>query len=444
FQLSFAAVGALIVLVPILRQRIPDVLYRYRLSKAATDLVLTSVVATLGTAPVMLYHFGQLPLAGLVLNVIAIPATATALFGGLGTGLLGYHVPFLADAFAAVCELGTSVMMFAGEQGAQSLDWTVIRMFVREPLVVLALVSGLLVLAFWIRPRVRWRFVALTILLISLGAWTSTIRNEHQPRLDVLFLDVGQGDATLVTLPNGKTMLIDAGLRNAYTDHGTRTILPHLRRFGIDRLDAVVLTHADADHFGGALSVMEHIDVGRLIHSGHQKDNALWQRTLAVADSLGVPQRTVMAGDVLDLDASVRVRVLHPTGIPQSWEDGNDASVVLRLEYNNTSFLFTGDVEASGESSLVSTYGSLLASTVVKVAHHGSSTSSTEPFVDEAADSTTEFAVVSVAKRNRYGLPNEEPLARWITAGVDVLETAQEGAVWLQSNGTRVERVNWR
>src|SRR5690606_41646610 len=126
------------------------------------------------------------------------------------------------------------------------------------------------------------------------------------------------------------------------------------------------------------------------------------------------------------------------------WIDRNEGSVVLRAEFGGTSFLLTGDAEAGAEAALVARYGDALASTVVKVGHHGSRTSSTAPFVAAASDSTTAFAVVSVAARNRYGLPDEEPLARWAAAGAAVHLTAEEGAVWPRSDGVRVERVDWR
>lgn len=444
FQLSFSAVAALIVLMPILQQWVPNRAFQYRLSKSVVGLVLTSVAATLGTAPVVLFHFGQLPLAGLILNIVAIPATAVTLFGSIGTALVGSYTPLFADAFAAVAELGASAMLVTSEAGVRHLDWSLLRGFVRDPLVVLSIVAALGALAFWLRPRIRWQMVGLGILFISLSAWSGIATGDYQSRLDVVFLDVGQGDATLVTFPNGKTMLIDAGIRDPYRDQGSRTILPHLRRYGIERLDALVITHADADHFGGALSVMEEVEVGQLIHNGHQKDNELWLETLRAADSLGVEQQIVQTGDVLSMDASVRIRVLHPTRTPQPWEDGNDASVVLRMEHGETSFLFTGDTEDFGESQLVSRYDSLLASTVVKVGHHGSRTSSTQAFVDAASDSTTAFAIVSVAKRNRYGLPNQEPMARWEATNASLLQTANEGAIWLRSNGQEVSRIDWR
>lgn len=442
-QLSFAAVAALVTLTPLLSCRVPEAWQRRPAIRWAVNMTVVSMAATLGTAPVLAFHFGRVPLAGLLLNLTAIPATEVALFGGLLTVIFAWF-PFVADAFAAVAEMGSAVLLISSKSGAQHLGWSIVEGFVREGWLVVSMVLALVAFALWKHPRTRWSLLAIALACLATSLWIGVIRKDAAPRLDVVFLDVGQGDATLISLPNGRHVLVDAGLRDPYTNQGLRTVVPHLRRFGIHRLDAVVLTHADVDHYGGVFSVMEEIEVGQLIYNGHQKENEIWLAALRSADSLGVPQRIVQAGDMLNLDANVRIRVLHPGNAPEPWEDGNDASLVLRLEYGATSFLLTGDVEAFGESEMVARYGSLLASTVVKVAHHGSRTSSTERFVEASSDSSTAFAVVSVARRNRYGLPNEEPLARWRGTNADVLQTAHEGAIWLRSAGERIERVRWR
>ncbi len=442
FQLSFAAVGALVTITQRMSSHLPGSWQRRPVVRWVSNMTIVSVAATLGTAPVLLYHFGRVPLAGLLLNLVAIPATAVALLGGLFTVLFAW-IPFAADAFAAVAELGSATLLMTSQTGAQYLGWALVGGFVREGWLVMSLVLCLGAFALWARPRARWTLFAGALVTLSISLWLGVARRVAIPQLDVVFLDVGQGDATLISLPNGHHVLVDAGFHDPYTDQGRRTVLPHLRRYGIRSLDAIVLTHADADHYGGVFTVMEDVEVQSLVYNGHQKKNELWQAALHVADSLGVPQRIVRAGDVLDLDPRVRIRVLHPASTPGPSEDGNDASVVLRLEYGSTSFLLTGDVEAYGEAELVGRYGDLLAGTVVKVAHHGSRTSSTEAFVDAATDSSTAYAVVSVARRNRYGLPNEEPLSRWEAASADVLQTALEGAIWLRSDGERIERVQW-
>ena len=443
FQLSFAAVGALVTMTPLLSSRIPQAWQQRPAIRSVLNMTMVSIAATLGTAPVLLYHFGRLPLAGILLNIAAIPATAVALFGGLFTVTLDW-LPPVADAFAAVAELGSTVLLMTSRTGAQYLGWALFEGFVRESWLVMSMVLSLGALALWARPRTRWILIAGGLGCLAVSLWMGVVRGEAAPRLDVVFLDVGQGDAALISLPNGRHVLVDAGLRDAYSDQGLRTVLPHLRRYGIRKLDAVIVTHADADHYGGVFSVMEEVEVGSLIHNGHQRENPFWLAALRTADSLDVPQRIVQAGDTLALDGSVRVRVLHPAETPEPFEDGNDSSVVLRVEYGDTSFLFTGDVEAFGESEIVARYGDLLAGTVVKVAHHGSRTSSTGAFVEAASDSTTTHAIISVARRNRYGLPDEEPLARWEATSAEVLQTAHEGAVWLRSDGENIERVLWR
>jgi competence protein ComEC len=123
-------------------------------------------------------------------------------------------------------------------------------------------------------------------------------------------------------------------------------------------------------------------------------------------------------------------------------ESPNDASVVLAVEHGATRWLLTGDAEAAGEAALLARFGERLKADVVKVGHHGSRTSSTPPLVDAAGQ--PQFAVVSVARRNRYGLPDEEPIARWAATGAAVLHTSTEGAVWLRSDGESIERVDWR
>jgi competence protein ComEC len=442
-QLSFAAVGALVALSPVLERPIPEAWRRRRGLRGLLRNGVATVAATLGTAPLVLYHFGQLPLSGLVLNLAAVPLTGAVLLAGL-LCVVAAPLPFAADAFGAVAEGGCLLLLALSREGDVRMAWTLVEGYVRDPWLVGAFAFALVALALVRRPRARWGLSAGAVGCCALAVWGAVLRGDARPRLDAVFFDVGQGDAALLSFPNGRHVLVDAGLRDPYSDWGERVVVPHLRRYGVRRLDALVLTHPHADHVGGARAVMEAVPVGRLVHAGPEEDSELWRSLLYVADSLGVPQRVVSSGDTLALDPSVRLRVLAPEGPPPPWLDPNEGSVVLRVEHGATSFLLTGDAEAGTEAALAARYGGALASTVVKVGHHGSRTSSTEPFVAAASDPSTAFAVVSVGRRNRYGLPDEEPLARWAAAGAAVLQTAEEGAVWLRSDGREVRRVDWR
>lgn len=438
FQLSFGAVAAIVTLTPLVTAAVPERIRQSPMGTALVGSVATSLAATVGTAPALLAHFGRLPLGGLVLNVPAIPLTALTLGAGLGCVVLA-PIPPLAAALGAVADLAGRVLLAITEAGAQTLGWATYSRYLDAPTALIACALTIGALALWRRPVARRRLVLAAVASVAIGMWASVVRGDERPRLDVLFLDVGQGDATLLALPNGRHVLVDAGLRSPYVDEGARTVLPHLQRYGIDHLDALVLTHADADHIGGAASVLEAVRVGRLVVNGQSGETDLWADVMAAADSLNVPIHAVGTGDTLDLDPSVRLRVLGPAGRMAS---PNDASVMLRVEHGATRWLLTGDAEAAGESALVDRFATALAADVVKVGHHGSETSSTEPLVDAAGRPL--FAVVSVARRNRYGLPDEAPLARWTATGAEVLQTSYEGAIWLRSDGQTVERVDWR
>lgn len=445
FQLSFSAVAALVLLTPRLEAPVPAALRRHPAGGWALRSLSASLAATLGTAPVLLATFGAVPLAALVLNLPAIPLTGVVLGSGLGAvSLHGWAGP-AADALGALASASAGALLWLSREGARDLGALTLRMHLTAPALLAASAAALGVLAFWPRRRARAAAGVVALALACLSVWAHVLRGDARPHLDVLFLDVGQGDATLLRLPGGRHVLVDAGLRDDYTDQGARTVVPHLRRFGIARLDALVLTHPDADHVGGAQAVLEALPVGTLIHNGHLRPTETWQRTLRLADSLGVAQRVVRTGDTLALDPHVRLRVLAPDGPPPPEADGNDASVVLLAEFGRTRFLLTGDAEAGAEAMLAARFGPLLRADVVKVGHHGSRTSSTQPLVLAAsAGLSLRYAVVSVARRNRYGLPNAEPLLRWQAAGAAVLQTADEGAVWLRSDGEAVRRRFWR
>ena len=438
FQLSFGAVAALVTLTPLWTAAVPE---RIRQSTVGTFLagsIGTSVAATVGTAPALLFHFGRLPIGGLVLNVVAIPLTAATLGGGLGCALTAWAPP-LAATFGALATATGQMLLWTTEAGAAALGGIAYDGFLDSASVLIALLLSIAGLALWRRPVARTRLTLAACGCLAVGVWTGFARGDARPALDVVFLDVGQGDATLLSTPGGKHVLIDAGLKSPYVDEGERTVLPHLARFGIARLDVLVLTHADADHIGGARSVLQHAEVGRLVVNGQDGTSDLWADVLHLADSLGVPVQPVRAGDTLAVDPTVRLRVLGPAG---PMESPNDASVVLFVEHGATRWLLTGDAEVAGEAAVVARFGGRLAANVVKVGHHGSRTSSTSALVE--ATGRPAFAVVSVARRNRYGLPDEEPIERWTATGAAVLHTSAEGAVWLRSDGETVDRIDWR
>ncbi|MEM8598455.1 MAG: DNA internalization-related competence protein ComEC/Rec2 [Bacteroidota bacterium] len=441
FQLSFSAVTGLVLLTPLAERWTPARWWQPSRWRWALQSTNATIAATLATAPVLAYHFGAVPLAGLVLNLVAIHLTAAVLLAGLLTVATAGWADALATAYGGAVELGAALLLGTAEVGNDWLGVWTFTGFVRNPWLVAAGVAALLTLTAWSRPRWRWRIAVFSAALAVVAAGAPALTGDDAPRLDVVFFDVGQGDATLLVTPRGRTVLIDAGVRDDFSDQGAWTILPHLQRHGIDRLDALVLTHAHADHYGGAQALLEALPVGTVYTNGLDSDADLWRGLLAAAAAHNVPIVTPAGGTMLDLDPSVRMQWLHASAA--SFSDANEASLALRVVHGVTSWLFTGDGEAQAEAYLVARYGSLLASDVVQVGHHGSRTSSTPAFVEHVTMEDTR-AVVSVGRRNRYRLPHAEVIERWEHAGAKVAQTADVGAVWLRSDGTAVEEVAWR
>lgn len=447
FQLSIAAVAGIVTLHPRLREWLPDSWLDSTVKDWFTSTVTVSAAATIGTAPVLMIHFGWVSGAGLLLNLIAIPCTGLALSASLAMVLVGEVWPVAGMAFGSGANFFVQGILFTAREGAHWLGDIGIRIFQPSVWTVGAIIGGILALAQWPRPRHRWRCLICALLFATGGVWSDAGSRSAQPTLDILFFDVGQGDAALVTTPDDRRVLVDTG-----PTFGTESaaisfsVLPYLRRRGIDSLHTVLVTHPDADHLGGLPTLLREVSVGRVLHSGQHVDTELFHRSCQRLQHEGIPTRAVARGDVVSFGDVVRGQVLGPPLRPRrrGITSKNGRSVVVRLTYGRISVLLPGDIEEAAEWDLVQTYGHRLRSRVVKVPHHGSETSSTNAFVDAVVDSSKTKAVVSVGGSNRFGMPDSSVVSRWRSEGAQVSSTAQEGARWFRSNGRLIWTVHWR
>lgn len=448
FQLSMGAVAAIVTIHPRLMAWVPDRWASWPPAEWAASVTAASAAATIGTAPVLLWHFGWVSVGGLVLNIPGIPCTGLALSAALGMVAVGGPWPEMGAAFGSTADLLVRGLLLTSRWGAEWLGWAGLQMPRPAPWVLAAMVVGGVALAQWPRPRHRWRCVVCSLLLLVGGVWTTVLGRGGGATLEVLFFDVGQGDAVLVTTPRGDRMLVDTGPRSPGTGAAaSRSVLPYLEARGVRRLETVVITHPDEDHLGGLPALLREMSVGRVLHSGQGGGTDLYRESRRLLRGTRTVRRSVKRGDVFSFGASVRVQVLGPPSQPHQHgiEGKNGRSLVLHLTYGQTDVLLPGDVESAAERSLVRAYGDQLDARVVKVPHHGSTTSSTLRFVDHAVDGGKETtAVVSVGSSNQFGMPSPEVVARWKSRGAQIRSTARRGAVWLRSNGRRVWPVRWK
>jgi len=265
--------------------------------------------------------------------------------------------------------------------------------------------------------------------VITLLIWLA-VGTLPDGRLHVTFLDVGQGDAILITLPDGRQMLIDGG--PSATDLNWR--LGRKMPFWDRSLDVVINTHPDADHLGGLVSILERYEVGQVIVSdmaGHSELYEEWERQLDQAKLQPVIGQSGMA---LSLGKGITATILSPGSHTLSADNPNDHSVVVRLEMGQISFLLPGDIETPIERSLV--YADIpLTATVLKSPHHGSNTSSSESFLDAV---NPQLAIISVGEDNKFGHPSSAVLDRYAEHGITVLRTDQQGTIEFITDGERL------
>ncbi len=253
-------------------------------------------------------------------------------------------------------------------------------------------------------------------------------------RLQVLALDVGQGDSLLIISPGGKNVLIDAG-----TPQSGDEVVAALQKHGISSLDLVVATHPHSDHIGGIRRVLDNFPVRNFLDSGQDYPSATYERLLRSIKEKGVNYIAAKKGQTFELDSGARLEVLNPMGdgswITEVRSGGsvqNANSVVLRLSYGSFAMIFTGDAEAETEAEIMKA-GRNLGAQVLKVGHHGSRYASSSDFLSAVRP---QVAIISCGADNKYGHPSQETLNRLRRHQIQVYRTDLHGEIVIVSDGS--------
>jgi competence protein ComEC len=467
FQLSFLAMAGLILLYPYFqvwgRKGVASLFGARERIVAAGSIITDGFAATLAAivavGPLIAYNFGVVSLVALPATFFSLPAlpfiivtSALVAFVGLLASLAAQILGWLAWIFLSYLVFlvqGFDALPYSSLEVPTVSAWHILGYYAilagviaflnrRNQLADFSsrLTSGIKKVAEGIpKPRLGFstKWLILPLLVVAILVWSVAL-TAPDDKLHISFLDVGQGDAILIQTPNGQDILIDGGpdLQKINLELGER--LPFWDR----TIDLVVCTQPQADHVTGLVEVIQRYKVNQVLEPGVSYNSSIYQEWCNLVEDKGIEYNVARAGQEIDLGSGIKIEVLNP---PESlWEgtsdDVDNNGVVLKLSWSKVSFLFTADIREEAEFELIGQRANLK-STLLKVAHHGSETSTTSQFL-AAVD--PELAVISVGADNPFGHPGQEVVERLIDRlGEDnVYRTDEDGTIEFITDGERL------
>lgn len=394
--------------------------------------LFSSIGATLATAPLTAATLGAVAPVGIALNFVAIPIAAVGVPGVLASLLAAPLWPGLASALAAGAGLTLHGLELVARFGAAVPGGHA----VTEPGLAAAWPWALaLVVTLWALGRnTRLEAFRRAALLLAAASWAVLV-SRGMPAADATtgltldFLDVGQGDGALIRTPGGHWLAVDAGPLLGAADAGRRVVAPFLARHGVHRLAALIVSHAHADHVGGAAFLLRRVPTDVVIEPGELYDDPAYAGFLDAVAETGVPWKAGREGAAFVVDG-VRFTLLHPDTTWAGWHaDLNEDSIVLKVEYGAFTALFAGDAGLAAEARMAGHVGGV---DLLKVGHHGSRGASGDAWLGELAPRA---AVISVGAHNGYGHPSPEALERLRRHQVELWRTDQDGTISAVTDG---------
>ena len=411
--------------------------------RAPAALVLASLAAEVLLLPIAAFVFQRITIAGLAVNLAAVPCMAIVQVAAMVTaGADWLHI----DAIARLAGWITHLAVRGLVDSAALVDWAPwVTWRVPSPAVVVMSIYYIAVVGWFITRQAKLSRVFATVAVVAL-LWiaiapATLARRFGDGRLHLTMMDVGQGDAMLVTLPNGRTLMVDTGgvSLSGDFDIGDRVLGPALRHRGLSRIDYLAITHGDPDHLGGAVSLVRDFDPLEVWYGTDVNHHEPSMRLQAAAAQHRVAWRWLLAADRIEA-GGVEVRVHHPKAA--DWERQkvrNDDSLVIELRYGQVSMLLTGDIGIEVERELLPTLD-LLPIVVLKSPHHGSSTSSSEAFIQALKP---RLVLISCGRANPYGHPTAPVMARYEAVGATVLRTDLNGQIEVITDGVSLNVITY-
>ncbi len=429
FQLSFGGTIGIVLMYNNLIKRFKT---NGKLKRYIVSSICVSVCANLIIIPIMSFNFNTVSLTFWISNLLAGPFLGVIIIFGFCVYLLSLVIFPVAKIISIPLKYLIYILLVIVKY-CSKIPFSSVT--IRTPYIFEIFIYYIVLYLVFNYAKIKPYFKKLVVvILIVILIANSCIYVQNHGKMIIYFIDVGQGDSTLIRTAKNKTILIDGGgSENSSFDVGEKTLLPYLLDRKITVLDYVVISHFDTDHCGGILYLMEHIKVKNIIISKQGKESSNYNKFKNIVLDKGMSVIFVKKGDKIKIDNETYMDILFPGNNFISDNILNNNSIVTKICYNNFSILLTGDVEEIAENEICREYNTTnkLKANILKVAHHGSKTSSTAEFIKMVKP---QIALIGVGEKNKFGHPNDGVIQRLKNMNTKIYRTDRMGEIEIQIN----------
>lgn len=419
FQLSYGGTIGIIIFI----KRIQEKKSNSKVINYIKQMALVSIYANIIIIPIMMYHFNTVSFTFIISNIMASPILGIIVITGFLFIITSITVKPLTRLIAIFIKPILSILIKIS-QICSKLPFS--NILVVTPY-MFNVISYYAIILYCIKSKKNNKCKIIICLLIVLILINFIIYIFPQ-KLRIFFIDVGQGDSTLIITPDKKTVLIDGGGSDSF-DVGKKVLLPYLLDRRILKIDYVLISHFDTDHATGVAQILGKIDVSSIILTRQLEENDIYRHILSIAKEKKIKLIYVKEGDVLKI-GGIKISIIHPENKLMINNPMNNNSIVCKVEYNSFSMLLTGDIEMEAEELILRKNINLKAD-VLKVAHHGSKTSTTGEFLKAI---NPKVALIGVGKNNNFGHPSNEVIQRLKENGTRIYRTDENGEISITVN----------
>lgn len=442
-QLSYGGTIGIVLIYPILKKlkkkkedknsKFKKIIHKVK--EKILDIILITISANLVIFPIVLFHYNTISFTFIISNLLISPIIGIIIILGFISVFASYIISPISKVMFLILQTFLNLLIkiahFCAELPFSKVYFPTPKIYViiiyYVFLIFIILARNKIIVVKKINKKIIIIFVIIIIIL-------NLILNFIPKTFTIYFIDVGQGDSMLILTPKGKKILVDGGGSKDEESFnvGEQTLIPYLLNKGITKLDYILISHFDSDHVGGILSVLEELKVEKVIIC-EQEENENYRRFKEIVKNKKINVYIVRKGNNLKIEKDISINILWPKNERIKENAINNNSIVAKLNYKNFSILLTGDIEKIAENEILKEYenSNILNANILKVAHHGSKSSSINEFLEKVKP---QIALIGVGEKNTFGHPNEGVLKRLENINTKIYRTDKKGEITIKIN----------